>query len=255
MGHVEIDPGEIFTIRLNRPEIRNAFNPQMINELTKAFEKAEKDAKIRIVVLRGQGKSFCAGADLEWMKSMAEYSKKENVKDSEKLFDMFKAARACSKPTIGILQGHVMGGGLGLAATCDFALAEKETQFCFSEVKLGLVPAVISSFVLEKMSYPHALRAMLSAETFSADQAMQWGLVSFVGSMSEVESDLQRLCQNLLRNGPEALRATKKIVQTIGRSINVRKKSASVIAERRVSPEGQEGLQSFLLRRQPKWVR
>lgn len=246
-------------IKLNRPERRNAFHPQMIEELTEAFTDLSQPQSeaLRAVVLRAEGLSFCAGADLEWMKSMVSYSHEENLLDSEKLFDLFSVARSCPLPVLGQVHGHVMGGALGLVAICDVVAAEAGTQFCFSEVRLGLVPAVISPFVLEKVNRGRAQNWMLSGELFSAQAALESGLVHYLGNPEEVNSYVEQKLEEFLRLGPEAVRSTKRLLLELadkGSFAQHRKLCPQVIADRRVSPEGQEGLKAFLEKRKPTWL-
>lgn len=247
------------TLWLNRPEVRNAFNPEMIKEITEVFSAQALASEVRCVVLRGEGPSFCAGADLEWMKSMVQYSLSENEQDADQLFAMFKAISELPRPVIGVVHGHVMGGGLGLVAACDFAVAESHTQFCFSEVKIGLVPAVISSFVRQKMHPARAAQMMMSAQAFSAEQAWQWGLVSHCGEATSNEEQCQTLVDLFTdKLAPEAVAETKRLLLSLAESKEsgqTRARCVSVIAERRTSPEGQEGLRAFLERRPPQWQR
>lgn len=247
-------------LTLSRPEVRNAFGANMIRELTHVFSELNNRQDLRVVIIEGAGKSFCSGADLGYMKSMADFTLEENEGDSDALFTMFWTMRSCPHPVVGRLHGHVMGGGLGLAAICDIACAIEGTQFCFSEVKLGLAPAVISPFVLERMSMAHARRFMLTGEVFSAQDAKESGLVQFVGSETELEKFLSDVVTHLSLNGPEAMRATKGLLRAVGEisdaSLNWgrrRELTTKLIAERRVSVEGQEGLRSFLEKRVPKW--
>ncbi|MCB0407511.1 MAG: enoyl-CoA hydratase/isomerase family protein [Bdellovibrionales bacterium] len=245
---------EIFKITLNRPEVRNAFHPQMIDELTKAFQDADA-SPARMVFLSGEGKSFCAGADLDWMKSMKNYSLEENKKDSEKLFSMFEAAKDCTLPILGEVQGHVMGGALGLVAICDFVVAESETKFCFSEVKLGLVPAVISPFVLRKMNASFARQAMLTGQVFASKQALQHGLIQFSGSLDECKNILSKVAQDFFNAAPQAVRETKALINKVHQPFfnGLKEETARVIAERRVSDEGQAGLSAFFSKQDVPW--
>ncbi len=244
--------GSVLEIVLNRPDKRNSFNPEMIQELTKAFSNI---GDARVVLLRGEGTSFCTGADLEWMKSVKNFTLEENRKDSETLYKMFEALKRCPVPVIGQVHGHVMGGALGLLALCDIAAAEKETKFCFSEVKLGLVPAVISPFVLSKMPIGRARRWMLTGEIFGATEASQDGLVNFVGSMDEVNKFVSEILDLYKKLGPQAVKDTKYLLTNLSSWTEEKsfKETTRVIAERRVSDEGQEGLASFLEKRSPSW--
>lgn len=240
----------ILEVQLNRPEKRNAFHPEMIEELTAVF-KDLGDA--RVVLLKGQGRSFCAGADLDWMKDMKSYSLEENRKDSEKLYRMFAALRDCPIPVVGHVQGHVMGGALGLLALCDIAAAEDGTQFCFSEVKLGLVPAVISPFVVSKVFSGRVRRWMLTAEAFSAHEALEEGLVNYVGDEIGVQNFVGEILERFKFLGPEAVKDTKYLLRglPVWDEQKIFQETTRVIAERRVSPEGQEGLSSFFEKRDP----
>ena len=243
-----------YEITLNKPEKHNAFDPQLIKKLTQVFKEASS-SNCRSVLLSGNGKSFSAGADLEWMKSMASASEQDNKVDSEKLFEMFEAGAICTKPVIGKVQGNVMGGGLGLVAICDIAAAEKHTKFSFSEVKLGLAPATISPFVLKKCSAAVTKELMLTGRLFSAEEAKEIGLVQFIGTQTEVDEYTHKQCQRFLKIGPEAVAATKTIINddSLFAWKQLKAQTSKVIAERRVSDEGQEGLKSFFEKRKPSW--
>lgn len=245
----------VLHIYLNRPEKRNAFNPQMISEFREVFDRIPDEKNLRAVLLSAEGESFCAGGDLEWMKSMAKYSHQENIKDASILFSMYKAMRNCPVPLIGRVFGHAFGGGAGLVGVCDIVAAEANTLFSFSEVKVGLAPSVISPFVCEK-AQPHKIREwFLTAATFGADEALKGGLIHFVGSIHEVDQYVEKVLTRVMEAGPEAVRATKALHQSYARLEweNVRAKVISLIAERRVSAEGQEGLSAFLEKRKPSW--
>lgn len=243
-------------VTLNRPDARNAFDPQMITEITEVFRNINRNDRLRAVVLSGEGKSFCAGADLNWMQSMANYSLEENRKDAHALHEMFATIRSCPIAVIGRVQGHVMGGAVGLVAVCDVVSAEADTQFCFSEVKIGLVPAVISPFVLEKANRGHAQRFMITGEVFNVAQAGAMGLVHQVGTEAETKSFVLKTVAALHLNGPEAMRATKQLIQQVaplGVGVESSKLTTEVISERRVSSEGQEGLKSFFAKKDASW--
>ncbi len=244
----------ILTVHLNRPDLHNAFNPMMIKELTDVFLKEAK--KYRMVILRGNGKSFCAGADLNWMQSMIKFTKAQNKQDSLKLFNMFQAIQKCEVPVIAQVHGNVFAGGLGLIAAADIVLAEENTKFCFSEPKLGLVPAVISNFVATKMN-PSILREVfLTAEVFLTDKALKSGLVHFAGTHTDCEVQMQWKIEALLKCGPEAIKKTKKLLNSIPGTSPSKLKilTTHLISEVRVSKEGQEGLKSFLEKRNPSWI-
>jgi methylglutaconyl-CoA hydratase len=242
-------------VKLHRPEMRNAFNPEMIAEITKTFLDLEKRQDVRAVVLQGEGKAFCAGGDLNWMKEMVNFSFEQNLQDSTVLFEMFEAIAQCTLPVIGLVHGAAFGGALGLIAACDEVIAEEGTQFCFSEVKLGIAPAVISAFVQRK-AVPGKIRPlMLSAVVFNPHIAQQAGLITEVVAAGDGHTALQRVLQPYMQAGPEAVRETKKLLNNLESFTWKQQKEATakVIAERRASPEGQEGLRAFLEKREPTW--
>ncbi len=248
----------VLRIILARPEVRNAFDAKTIDELTDVFSKAGREGPYRdarVVLLSGHGKSFCAGADLEYMKSMAKYSHDENLNDGKRLFAMFDAVRTCEVPVVVHAHGHAMGGAVGLAACADIAFAETGTEFRFSEVRLGIVPAVISAFVLTKMSPLWARRWMITGELFTAEEALSAGLLHFVGTSEEVVREKEMLVKAILEAGPDAVKTTKRLLNEVGsQSPNqMRAKVVGVIADVRASLEGQEGLAAFLEKRDPAW--
>ena len=242
-------------VSLNRPEVHNAFNAEMIEELTQTFLGVSQDKSIRAVVLRGEGKSFCAGGDLNWMKSMAAFSYEENIKDSQALFSMFEAAAHCPVPVIGRVHGSVFGGGLGLVAICDIVAAARDTKFCFSEAKIGLAPAVISPFVLKKIQHSRGRQMMLTAQVFDEMQALEMGLIHFSGPEEEVDDFIQSQVDFISANGPEAVCAAKHLLDFVPSHSwsDVRSETTKTIAERRVSAEGQEGMKAFFEKRKPNW--
>lgn len=245
----------VLTVSLNRPEKRNAFHPGMIREITTAFKKAAKEKTVRAVLLTGEGQTFCSGGDLEWMKSMADYTLAQNMKDSKELFGMFWAIRSTPVPVVGKVFGHCFGGGAGLNAVCDIVAAEENTQFSFSEVKWGLVPAVISPFVTERASPARVREWFLTAKVFKAPEALQGGLINFSGSMTDVDKYLEDTFKLILGAAPEAVQDSKKLQQSYS-TINWKKVEPQVtklIAKRRVSAEGQKGLKAFLDKQTPVW--
>ena len=246
---------QVAYVKLHRPEVRNAFNPEMIAEITKTFLELSARLDLRAVVLQGEGKAFCAGGDLSWMKDMVKYSFDKNLEDSSKLFAMFEAVASCAHPVVGLIHGAAFGGALGLIAACDEVIAEEGTQFCFSEVKLGIAPAVISAFVNRKCVPGQVRPWMLSGAIFNPPMAVQLGLVHQVVPNGEGHTALQKTLHNYLMAGPEAVRETKKLLHYLeSHSWSEQKnQTAKVIAERRASPEGQEGLKSFLEKREPSW--
>lgn len=256
MKHIIVNEDkEIIEVALNRPEQRNSFHPDLIQEITTLFKKINKRKDLRAVIFRGEGKTFCAGADLGWMKQMAQFSKAQNKKDSEKLFEMFEAIDQCPHPIIGLVQGSAFGGALGFIACCDLVIAENNAQFCFSEVKLGLVPAVISHFILKKCTLGHVLPWMMTGKVFTTQEAQSIGLVHFICEAAELGSYKNILVKQFLDAGPEAVCATKSLLKKMNGLAKPKAKSVSttLIAERRVSKEGQEGLTSFFEKRDPSW--
>lgn len=246
----------IVTVNLARADRHNAFDQVMIRELTVAFTALNDRRDITSVVLRGDGKSFCSGADLGYMKAQSAFTLDENEADAQQLFGMFWTLRSCPHPLIGRVHGNVMGGGVGLTAVCDVVAAVDGTKFCFSEVKLGLAPAVISPFVLERMSVPQARRYMLTGELFETNVALASGLVHFVGGENEADVFVNKLAAQLTQNGPEGMRATKGLLRAMSEIEDWdqrRDLTTRLIAERRTSAEGQEGLRSFLEKRTPNW--
>jgi len=242
----------VLRISLNRPDVRNAFDDMLISELTEAFGTIDA----RVVVLTGEGKVFCAGGDLNWMQQSIGYSEQQNLDDARKLAEMFRAIDECPCPVIGRVQGAAFGGGVGLAAVCDIVVADENAKFCFSEVKLGLAPAVISSFALRKIGMSAARRYFLSAEIIDADTAKVIGLAHEVVPLDQMDAAISKLADSLMQAGPEAVREAKSLLRTL-LDISHRdalEVSAEAIARLRVSPEGQEGVIAFLEKRKPSWA-
>lgn len=232
-------------LSLNRPEVKNAFHPEMISEITQFFKNIDSSA-VTMVIMRGEGTAFCSGADLNWMKSMVDYSLQENIDDSKKLWEMFEAVYRCPVPVVSIAHGDVFGGALGLLACADYVIAEKDTQFCFSEVKLGLAPAVISAFVSRKMQDIFYRPLMISGEVFNAEEAKRIGLAHQVYT-GKIEMD--EVVKKFRGNGLEAMKETKKLLNALIEKDSFEKQktlAAQVISERRTSAEGQERLKKFL---------
>ncbi len=250
--------GPVAKITIARPELHNAFNEVVIAELTEAFVRAGQDDSVRVVVLASEGKSFCAGADIHWMKRMVDYSFEQNVADANEMANMLRAIRECPKPVIARVHGAAIGGGVGLVAACDIAVATESALFCLSEVKLGILPAVISPYVLEKIGRGHLQRYALTAERFVAAEAKRIGLVSDVSAdESALDGWITRIVGIMSKNGPEALRHCKRVLTEMARFDwdAAQELTTREIAERRVSVEGQEGLKAFLEKRDPEWVR
>lgn len=246
---------KILEVKLNRPEIHNAFNAEVISSLIKIFSDKKNHKEHRAIILSGVGPSFCAGGDLEWMRSMIGYSKKENMKDAEALYNLFASIFNCPLPVIGKVHGNVRGGGLGLTAACDIVAAEESTLFGFSEAHLGLVPSVICPFVARKMTESSLRELMTTGKVFSARRAYDTGLVHFVGDTNSVNSYVSEIVNHIYKCGPEAIQITKGLIDYVftNPSSKTKAKTIKVIAERRVSAEGQEGMKAFLEKRSPKW--
>ncbi len=247
----------VATVTLARPEIHNAFNDEMIAEITAVFEQLGRDRSVRAVVLAGEGKSFCAGADVHWMKRMVGYSFDENVADAMTLASMLRAIHDCPKPVIAHVHGAALGGGTGLVAACDMAVAHEGAIFGFTEARLGIIPAVISPYALHKIGTTHAGRYFLTAERFPAADALRIGLVSaVVRDDTEAKAWIANVINEVKSNGPEAVAAAKALIDTVSECgwSNVAAETSRRIAERRVSAEGQEGLKSFLEKRKPSWT-
>lgn len=232
-------------LNLNRPEVKNAFHPEMILEITEFFKNLDSSV-VTLVILRGEGTAFCSGADLNWMKSMVNYNLEENMADSEKLWDMFEAIYRCRVPVVCIAHGGVFGGALGLLACADYVIVENATQFCFSEVKLGLAPAVISGFISRKIQDSFYRPLMISGEVFTAEEAKRIGLAHQIYS-GNIEMD--EVVKKFRSNGLEAMKETKKLLNALIESEKFEKQKALCtrsISERRTSAEGQERLKKFL---------
>lgn len=250
--------GEVVTVRLNRPEVHNAFNEELIADLTQAFLELGEDAQVRVIVLEGEGKSFCAGADLHWMAKMKDYSMERNVEDSRKLAEMFHTINECPKVVVGKVQGAAMGGGVGLAAVCDYVVAERDAKFGLTEVRLGLVPAVISPFVVAKMGESNARAWFLSGERFDAEQAQWMGLAhELADGVVALDMQTQQAVRRFLRAAPKAVQAAKGLIADVQRMQGDREglitDTSKVIAKLRVGDEGQEGMAALLNRTKPRW--
>jgi methylglutaconyl-CoA hydratase len=248
-------PG-VARVVLDRPDLRNAFDDVLIARLTEEFGALGVDRSVRAVVLSGEGKAFCAGADLSWMKRMVTYGEEENRRDAAALAAMFLAVDSCPKPVVGRIQGAALGGGAGLVAVCDVAIAAEGTLLGTTEVRLGIVPAVISPFVVRKIGESHARRWFLTGERFSATAALAAGLVHSVVPEADLDAAVDRVLDALLLGGPEALAVSKGLAQRMGRLPldEALEDATRVIAARRASAEGQEGMRAFLERRAAAWT-
>ena len=244
-------------VYLNRPDVRNAFNDQVITELTDTFSQFALEPDLRAIVLGGHGKAFCAGADLSWMRSMADFTWEQNRADAQALANMLWAVYQCPVPIVGRLQGDCYAGGVGLAAVCDVVVAVDSMNFCLSEARLGLLPATISPYVIRAMGEQAARRYFITAERFSAVQAQDMGLVHELCSVDTLDAKVDEIVAALVANGPLATRACKALVHDVaGLQItdDLRGETARRIADIRVSSEGKEGIQSFLQKRPPIWL-
>ena len=249
--------GAIATLTLNRPEIRNAFDDTQIERLTRALREAEADARVRVVVIAGNGPAFCAGADLNWMKRMAGYSYEQNLADATALADMLKTLDRMTKPTVARVHGPAFAGGTGLVAACDIAIGSPEARFCLSEAKLGLSPATISPYVVRAMGARMARRYFLTAEVFDAQEAYRIGLLSALVPAGELDTALAGVVQLLRAGGPQALAKIKDLIRAVsaaGIDDALIADTARRIAEIRVTDEGREGIASFLEKRKPSWA-
>jgi methylglutaconyl-CoA hydratase len=258
MKHLELRfDGGVATVTLNRPDVRNAFNDEVIAELTAVFSELGERGEVRCIVLTANGSAFCAGADLNWMKRMAGYTRDENLADAAALANMLRVIYRCPKPTIVRVQGDVYAGGTGLVAVCDIAVSVDTAQYCLSEVKLGLIPATVSPYVIRAMGERAAHRYFLTAERFSAAEALRIGFVHEVVMANALDGKVAEIAQALVQAGPAAVKACKELVQDIGgRNITQRLIDRTVegIADIRVSDEGREGIQAFLGKRKPGWL-
>jgi methylglutaconyl-CoA hydratase len=256
--HLEVEQrGAVRWIWLNRPEVRNAFNDALIADIAAAFADVEASPATRAVVVAGRGPAFCAGADLNWMRSMAGFGHAENHADALKVARMFNAVHSCSKPVIARVHGDAFGGGVGLAAACDIVVALDEVNFALSEVKLGLVAATISPHVVRAMGARQATRFMLTAERFGAKKAYELGLVHELAQAATLDSTIGATCISLLAGSPAAQAATKRLLADVVEApIDdvLLAATAKCIADARVSPEGREGIAAFLEKRAPSWT-
>ncbi len=255
---LQTDARGVATLTLNRAEKHNAFDDRMIADLLRALDKIEKDNSIRILVLRAAGKSFCAGADLDWMRRMADFDFAQNLADARQLAQLMYQLDRLNKPVIALVQGASFGGGVGLVACCDIAIASQDAIFSLSEVRLGLIPSVISPYVIAAIGSRAARRYFLSGERFDAARALQLGLLHEVVEPVSLDASLEQCIDALLNSGPSAQAAAKELVEQVqGRAIDesLIEETARRIAEVRASDEAREGLNAFLEKRKPDWNR
>jgi methylglutaconyl-CoA hydratase len=247
--------GAVARVTLCRPEVHNAFNPDLIGELQACFRTLGADQALRVIVLTGDGPSFCAGADLNWMRASLNFTHEENIADALRLAAMYETIDACPQVLIGRINGAAMGGGVGLVAVCDIAIAAEHARFAFSEARLGIAPAVISPFVVRKIGETHARVLFTTAERFDAHRALAIGLVHRVVPAGELDSAVDETVRQVLSSGPQAVRACKELARIVGTLTPeaAREWTAQTIAQLRTSSEGQEGIRAFLEKRRPVW--
>ncbi|MYM69544.1 enoyl-CoA hydratase/isomerase family protein [Pseudoduganella sp. FT55W] len=249
--------GRIATVTLNRPDVRNAFNEKAIAEIKQAFSELGDDAALRAIVLAANGPAFCAGADLNWMKKMAGYTHAENHADALHLAEMLRTIYLCPKPVVAKVQGDCYAGGMGLVAACDIIVAVEEANFCLSEVKLGLIPATISPYVIKAMGENASRRYFLTAERFGAQEALRIGFVHEVVSAGTLDAKVAEIVKALVNNSPNAVQQAKVLVRKVaGQEVNdaLLADTAERIAHIRASDQGREGVASFLEKRKPAWL-
>jgi len=252
---IDLEP-PVARIILNRPEVHNAFNAAMIRELISALEEIKNRTEIRVLVLTGQGKSFCAGADLNWMREIINYSFEENLRESRELADLIYQLDELPLPTIARINGATIGGGNGFQAACDIAIASEALLFRLCDVKIGLIPSVISPYVIRRIGESRARQYFLTGERISAKRAEEIGLVHRVVPASSLDEAVEETIRMLLSSGPQAIRRSKEIIKKVPTMSleEAREYTARIIAELRISPEGQEGMAAFLEKRKPIWA-
>ncbi len=254
----EIDERGVASLILNRPDVHNAFDDVLIGRLSEALDALANNDHVRVLKVVGRGKSFSAGADLNWMRRMAEYSQEKNLEDARRVAHMFHKLANFPRPTLAIVHGHAFGGGVGLIACCDIAVERVGAHFSLSEVKLGLIPATISPFVIEAIGARQARRLFLTAERFDADVALRLGLIHQMCPRERLQDAADGFISQLLENSPHAMAAAKALVAAVAhRPIdeNVLGDVAQRIASQRASEEGREGVAAFLEKRPPAWIR
>lgn len=257
--HISVErshQGRIATVTLRRPEVHNAFNAQVVEDLMRAFTGLSTDTHLHAVILTGDGPSFSAGADLNDMQAATTLTTEQNINDALKLADLLYTINMLPCPVVGRVNGTAMGGGVGLVSVCDLAIAAESARFAFSEVKLGIAPAVISPFVVHKIGESNARVLFVTGERFSASRAREVGLVHTVVPRDQLDDAVQKVLSELLSSAPQAIRACKTLALTVGQMNyeNARRYTAETIARLRISEEGQEGLRAFLEKRKPGWV-
>ncbi len=260
MEHLKcsVDERGVALVTLSRPELHNAFNQKLIQELIHTFKRLKDEERVRVVVMTGEGKSFCAGADINWMSEMVNYSVEENLADSRELQNLFEVLNSFPKPLVGKVNGAALGGGSGLVAVCDIVVAREDALFGFTEVRLGLLPAVISPFVIAKIGESHARALFLTGERIGPERAREVGLIHQISLDRYFERDVDAVVDSLLKASPKAQVAAKELVNFVVHSKlpreEIKEGTCQRIAKIRVSAEGQEGMKSLLEKRKPSWI-
>lgn len=257
MLKIEEKNNGVVVLTLNRPDLHNAFNDELIEELTKTIKKFDKEG-VRLLVLTGEGTSFCAGADLNWMKRMKAYSEAQNFEDSKKLSNLFVTLNSFSKPVIGKINGAALGGGVGLVSCCDYVITTDDALFGLTEVRLGLVPAVISPFVIAKIGESQSRAYFMSGERFSANRAKEIGLVHEVVAKDKFEESFEKVVKSFLVAGPIAAVVAKKLIvknKEMANQLGLQDYTCQTIAKIRTSDEGQEGMSALLDKRKANWIK
>ena len=255
---IKIQLGESMAwINLDRPEVRNALNPEMIRELTEAFGWLSSRDDIRVVILKGNGKSFCAGADLAYMKSMASFSQEQNVADAERLSKLFQTIYFCDKAVVTVVHGACIGGANGIVAASDIVIAEAKTKFAFSEVRLGITPATISPFVVRRIGHTAAKELMLTGRLFYAEEALRFHLVNAVVDESRLIDMERQYIEHFMHTSPDAVAECKQLLRLVDGNIDpmdpLFHQTSLIIAKQRISKAGQEGMAAFFEKRKPEW--
>nr|WP_136249526.1 enoyl-CoA hydratase/isomerase family protein [Ningiella ruwaisensis] len=254
---LEIDASGIARVTLNRPEVHNAFDEHVIQSLIDIFDQVSSNDKVRVMILQAKGKSFSAGADLNWMQKMANYAFSENKEDAQQLALMLNKLYTLNKPTIARVQGAAFGGAVGLVACCDIAVGSKLSKFCLSEVKLGLIPATISPYVIQAVGLREAKRLFMTAEVISSRRARRLGLLNETVSEEDLDKTIDIIIGDILKNGPVAVAKAKALALEVAElpiNDSLLDKTSEAIAHIRVSDEGQEGLHAFLEKRKANWI-
>lgn len=253
--HLEVD-SQIARVTFSRPEIHNAFNSTVITEMQQAFDRITEDDTVRVVVLTGEGKSFCSGADLNWMRSVVDQTFEQNLAESSALARLFYTMYTCRRPVIGRINGAAIGGGAGFVAVCDIAVAARSAKFSFSEVKIGIVPACIGPYVIKKVGEGKTKELFITGERMDAERAHEVGLVNRVVDDDQLDAEIERLTKFIITSGPQAVAMAKELIREVPGMTpeQFQPYTAEMIARLRLSDEGQEGMDAFLNKRKPRWV-